>query len=205
MLLRMQSQLCNCHHTRHTGQDTIVVPCLRCGSFSYHKSVGGRAGSARSGTFFHSFLAKSVASTRRILCWSQRSSLIWFCLSPCLYSNAIACEFLCKATPFAKRRQCLRVLFRMISGTFVVFFIPSACRTVFFGHAEHAHSVRRWCWSAALCSAGGGCQSRVAPCTDGTSPAPMATCPGTSCWEAFQTQRLERASRSAHRRHGPRC
>ena len=44
-----------------------------------------------------------------------------------------------------------------------------------------------------------------APCTNGTSPAPMATCPGTSCWEAFQTRRVARASRSAHRRHGPQC
>ena len=34
---------------------------------------------------------------------------------------------------------------------------------------------------------------------------PKATCPGTWCWEAFQTQRLEIASRSAHRRHGLQC
>ena len=29
---------CNSHHARHTGQDTLVVPYLRCGSFLYHKS-----------------------------------------------------------------------------------------------------------------------------------------------------------------------
>ena len=51
----------------------------------------------------------------------------------------------------------------MIYGTFVVLFIPSVCRAEFFGHAVHAHSVRRWCWSAAVCSTGGGCQSRVVP------------------------------------------
>ena len=33
---------CNSHHSRHTGQDTVVVPYLRFGSFLHHKSVGGR-------------------------------------------------------------------------------------------------------------------------------------------------------------------
>ena len=42
------------------------------------------AGSARSDAFFHSFLARPVATTRRIFCWSQRSSLIWLCLAFCL-------------------------------------------------------------------------------------------------------------------------
>ena len=42
------------------------------------------ASSARSDAFFHSFLARSVAATRRILCWSQHSALIWLCLIPCL-------------------------------------------------------------------------------------------------------------------------
>ena len=46
MLSSMQGQLCNCHHTRHTGQDTLVVPCIRCGSFSYHKSVFGQDGTS---------------------------------------------------------------------------------------------------------------------------------------------------------------
>ena len=39
---RMPGQPCNCHHTRHTGRDTLVVPSLRCGSFLCHESVGGR-------------------------------------------------------------------------------------------------------------------------------------------------------------------
>ena len=30
----------------------------------------------------------------------------------------------------------------------------------FFGHASHAHSVRRWCWSTAVCSTGGAWQTR---------------------------------------------
>ena len=42
MLSWAPGQPCNSHHARHIGQDTLVVPCLRCGSFLYHKSVGGR-------------------------------------------------------------------------------------------------------------------------------------------------------------------
>ena len=165
---RMPGQPCNCHHTRHTGHDTLVVPCLRCGSFSYHKSVGGRGrvGSARSDAFFHSSLARLVAATRRFLYWSQRFPLIWLCLVPGLQSNAIACEFF------------------QLSGTLVVFFIPNVSRTDFFGHAVHAHRVRRWCWSAAVCSTGGGCQYRVAPCR--LSARLLLPC--TSCWEVFQTR-----------------
>ena len=34
------------------------------------------AGSARSDAFFHSFRARPVTATRRILCWSQRFPLI---------------------------------------------------------------------------------------------------------------------------------
>ena len=39
------------------------------------------------------------------------------------------------------------------------------------------------------------------PCTDGSSSAPMATCPVASSWKA--THRMATGSRSAHRRHGP--
>ena len=35
-------QPCNSRHSRHTGQDTVVVPYLRFGSFLHHKSIGGR-------------------------------------------------------------------------------------------------------------------------------------------------------------------
>ena len=56
-------------------------------------------------------------------------------------------------------------------------FHPKCLSDRIFGYAVHARSVRRWCWSAASCSTGGGDQSRVAPCTDSTSSAPMATCP----------------------------
>ena len=76
---------------------------------------------------------------------------------------------------------------QQIYDDLAVSFIPSVCGAAIVCHAEHARSVRLWFWTAAVCSTGGGCQCRVAPCTDGTSPAPMAT-----CWEAFQTQRLQR-------------
>ena len=45
---------------------------------------------------------------------------------------------------------------RVIYGALVAFFIPGVCGTEIFGHASHAHSVRRWCWSAAVCSSAGG-------------------------------------------------
>ena len=43
---------CNSHHARHTSQDTLVVLCLRCGSFLYHKSVGGRGCGQQPDAFF---------------------------------------------------------------------------------------------------------------------------------------------------------
>ena len=56
---------------------------------------------------------------------------------------------------------------------------------VFFCHASHAHRVRCWCWSAAVCSTGRGRQSPVAPFTGGTTVAPIATCPRSSTpWTA---------------------
>ena len=45
-------QPCNSHHARHTGQDTVVVPCLRFGSFLHHKSVGGRGCGQQPDAFF---------------------------------------------------------------------------------------------------------------------------------------------------------
>ena len=50
-LSRAPGEHCNSHHARHTGQDTLVVLCLRCGSFLHHKSVGG----FRRMTGWHSF------------------------------------------------------------------------------------------------------------------------------------------------------
>ena len=88
--------------------------------------------------------------------------------NPLLESAFIGCvSFLvCKATP-------LLVSFGSDdTWYFLNVFHPKCFSHSIFGHAEHAHSVRRWCWSAAVCSTGGGCQSRVAPCTDGTSFAP---------------------------------
>ena len=41
-------QPCNSHYSRHSGQDTVVVPYLRFGFFLHHKSVGGRGDAASS-------------------------------------------------------------------------------------------------------------------------------------------------------------
>ena len=102
-------QPCNSHHARHTGQDTLVVPCLRCGSFLYHKSVGGRGCGQQPDAFFHGFLARSAAATRRILGWSQRSSLVL------VVSHAIAlCVF--------RRVSPLLVYFRRVSPLLVFLF-----------------------------------------------------------------------------------
>ena len=78
------------------------------------------------------------------------------CLWDLLSGHVIACEI------------CCRVIYGIFCGAFhpKVFVAQNS-----IGHAEHAHSVRRWCWSAAVCSTGGGYQSRVAPCTDGASSA----------------------------------
>ena len=45
-------QPCNSHHSRHTGQDTVVVPYLRCVSFLNQKSVGGRGCGQQPDAFF---------------------------------------------------------------------------------------------------------------------------------------------------------
>ena len=57
-------------------QDTppLVVPCLRCCSFLYHKSVDGRGCGQQPDAFFP--LARAPAATRRILGWSPRSSVM---------------------------------------------------------------------------------------------------------------------------------
>ena len=128
-----------------------------------------------------------------------------------LSGNATACKnfwwltplLVNRVTPFLVNLVCRVTPWLVILVCSV--FHPKCLWHIFFGHARHAHTVRRWCWSAAVCSTGGGCQTQVAPCRDGTSSAPMTTCPCTSCWQAFQTQRLERDARSAQRRHGPRC
>ena len=67
-------QPCDSHHAIHTGQDTLVVPCLRFCSFLNHKSVGGRGCGQQHDAFFP--LARAAAATRRILGWSPRSSLM---------------------------------------------------------------------------------------------------------------------------------
>ena len=86
-------QPCDSHHARHTGQDTLVVPCLRFGSFLNHKSVGGRGCGQQPDAFFP--LARAAAATRRILGWSPRSSLMLVVLSRhlfvCSQSTTIAC------------------------------------------------------------------------------------------------------------------
>ena len=110
----------------------------------------------------------------------------WLCLTPmhCVFS-AESRHCLCFFLVCAESRHCMcisaesRHWFAAVSRFYddrAVFFIPSVCGSAIVCHAEHACSVRRWCLSAAVCLTG-----------DGTSPAPMATCLGTSCWEAFQT------------------
>ena len=155
-------QLCNSHHARHTGQDTRVVPCLRCGSFLCHKSVGGRGCGQQPVAFFHGFLARSAAVTRRSLCWSQRSSLILVVSHAiaCVFSAesrhclcfpqslAIACVFpqsLAIACVSAETRHCFVFLLgfrcQQIYDDLAVFLIPSVCGAAIVCHAEHAALV----------------------------------------------------------------
>ena len=86
-------QPCNSHHSRHTGQDTVVVPYLRFGSFLHHKSVGGRG----CGQQPDAFRPQPELPRRR-----GESSLgvrvhhsFWLCITPslCVFleSIAIAC------------------------------------------------------------------------------------------------------------------
>ena len=58
-------QPCKSHHARHTGQDTLVVPCLHCGSFLHHKSVGVRGCGSAFITHF------GCVSRHRFVCFPQ--------------------------------------------------------------------------------------------------------------------------------------
>ena len=66
-----------------TTQDTLVKTqslfrvCVLVLSSITSRSVAAAAASSLM-RFFHGFLARSVAATRRILGWSQRSSLIFY-------------------------------------------------------------------------------------------------------------------------------
>ena len=143
-------QPCNSHHARHTGQDTLVVPCLRCVSFLYNKTVGGRGCGQQPNAFF---------SQRRILGWSQRSSLIL------IVSHAIALCVFRRVSPllvYFRRVSPLLVFllgFRRVSpllvfllglrcqqmyGAIVVFLVLSVCVIEFLGHASRAHRDGRF-------------------------------------------------------------
>ena len=140
-------------------QDTppLVVPCLRCGSFLYHKSVGGRGCGQEPDAFFP--LARAAAATWRILGWNPRSSLILvvslaisFCVSRRVSSLLV---FL------AESRHCLCFLlvgFSRVSSLLVFLMLVFAVclnsqDTHKFGGLSLVHyestSTRSWCSSAA--------------------------------------------------------
>ena len=139
-------QLCNCQHTRHTDHDRLAVPCLRHGSFFYHKWVGGRGCGQQPDAFFP--LARSAAATWRILGWSQRSSLIVVVSSHRVVcfpqSLAIACFR--RVSPLLVFLLGLRC--QQKYGALVVFLVLSVCVNEFLFHASFAHRDGRWYGSA---------------------------------------------------------
>ena len=193
-------------HARHAGQDTVVVPYLRCGSFLYHKSVGGRGCGQQPDAF------SPIPSCRGDVAnpWLESAFITHVgCLSRhlfvCSQSIAIACVSL-RVSPshvflllgFSEYRHCLcfpqsiaiACFFCWFSQSAVnddlaVFFIPSVCRTEF---------LAMQCTLAGFV-VGAGAQrgarleeedASLAWRTDGTSLAPVATCPRTWCWEALR-------------------
>ena len=120
-------QHCNRHHARHTGQDTLVVPCLRCGSFLYHKSVGGRGCGQLPDAFFplpdlprrrgESLGGVRVLQSRhRFVCFPQ--ILVIACVFP--QSIVIACVF-----PQSIVIACVFPQSIVIALVFVFFFFAS--------------------------------------------------------------------------------
>ena len=73
VLSRTQGQPCNCHRKTHLLFRVFVVVLSLITS---RWVAAAAAGSARSDVFFHSFQARCVATTQRILCWSQRSLVV---------------------------------------------------------------------------------------------------------------------------------
>ena len=130
-------QPCNSHHARHTGQDTLVVPCLRCGSFLCHKSVGGRScGQQRVLMRFSTAQWPDLpAATRRIFVGVTVHHSCWLCFT----ASLCVCS--------AQSRHCL-CFFRRVSPLFCVSsWFPQGSRHCFVFRcfflrlAQHAHAV----------------------------------------------------------------
>ena len=98
-------QPCNSHHSRHTGQDTVVVPCLRCGSFLNHKSVGGRGCGQQPGAFFPYVISLCVLRVSPLLVFPSeyRHCLCFFCWFS--QSTTIACVSVFSAPGTARARS----------------------------------------------------------------------------------------------------
>ena len=77
-------QPCNSHHARHkTHRHQLFSVCVVVLSFITSRSVAAAtASSARSGSFYHGFLARSVAATRRIFVGVSVHHSFWMCLVP---------------------------------------------------------------------------------------------------------------------------
>ena len=132
---------CNSHHARHTGQDTLVVPHLRCGSFLYHKSVGGRGCGQQPDAFFSS----PELPRRRANSWLESAFITHFgCVSRHRFvcfpqSLVIACVFsqslviaLCFFLVFS-RVSSLLVYFRRVSSLLCVSVEYRHCFVFLFG------------------------------------------------------------------------
>ena len=97
---------CNIHHARHAGQDTLVVLYLRCSSFLYHKSVGGRGCGQQPGAFFH----QPELPRRRgeSLVGVRVHHSFWLCLMPSLCVRPAEYRHcLCFFLVSAESRHCL--------------------------------------------------------------------------------------------------
>ena len=118
--------------------------------------------------FFHRFLARSVAATRRIFVGVSVRHSFFGCVSFFVCSYVIVCASLLTghatdcASVLSGHATFCEICCRVIYGTLSCFSSQVFFAQHSLGHAEHAHSVRRWCWSAAVCPTGGGCQSNGA-------------------------------------------
>ena len=113
-------QPCNSHHSRHTGQDRVVVPYLRFGSFLHHKSVGGRGCGQQPDAFFP---WRELPRRRgESLVGVRVHHLFWLSLTSSL-------------CVFSEYRHCLSISswfsLSAVNDDLAVFFIPSVCRTEF--------------------------------------------------------------------------
>ena len=125
-----------------------------------------------------SFLVRPVAASRRILRWSYRFPDIRLCLVILLSGGVITCKILCRV------------------------FHPECLWHEIFCHADHARSFRPWCRNAAVCSIGGGCQSRVhrrhVSCSHGHMSVHVVL-------GGFPVALNGDNVSTAHRRHEPQC